>query len=73
MLVNHLPVTVCAPRKWQFFKGPMNFVDLLAIMPFYLSLFLAQLEDVLIIGKAGKIIRLIRWAGGYPKMELGLT
>ena len=52
--------SVCAPRKWRFFKGPMNLVDLLAIMPFYLSLFLAQLEDVLIIGKAGKIIRLIR-------------
>ena len=51
---------MCAPRKWRFFKGPMNLVDLLAIMPFYLSLFLAQLEDVLIIGKAGKIIRLTR-------------
>ena len=59
---------MCAPRKWQFFKGPMNFVDLLAIMPFYLSLFLAQLEDVLIIGKAGKIIRLIRWAGGQTRI-----
>ena len=43
----------------------MNFVDLLAIMPFYLSLFLAQLEDVLIIGKAGKIIRLIRWISKF--------
>ena len=51
---------VCAPRKWKFFKNPMNLVDVLAIIPFYLSIFLNQLEDIQIIGKAGKIIRLIR-------------
>ncbi len=50
----------CAPRKWKFFWNPMNVVDLLSIMPFYLSLFLVHLEDIQIIGKAGKIVRLIR-------------
>lgn len=50
----------CAPRKWKFFKNPMNMVDLLAIIPFYLALVLSQLEDIQIIGKAGKIVRLIR-------------
>ena len=38
----------------------MNLVDVLAIIPFYLSIFLNQLEDIQIIGKAGKIVRLIR-------------
>ncbi len=51
---------ICAPRKWRFFKNPMNLVDLFAIIPFYLAIFLSQLEDIQIIGKAGKIIRLIR-------------
>ena len=32
-------------------------VDLFAIIPFYLSIILEGLEDVEIIGKAGKIIR----------------
>ncbi len=37
----------------------MNLVDLFAIIPFYLTIFLNQLEDVQIIGKAGKVIRLV--------------
>ncbi len=38
----------------------MNLVDLFAIIPFYLTIFLNQLEDVQIIGKAGKVIRLVK-------------
>ena len=38
----------------------MNLVDILAIMPFYISLLLEGLEDFEIIGKAGKIVRLVR-------------
>ena len=44
----------CAPRKWKFFKNPMNLVDFCAIIPFYLALALNHLEDIQIIGKAGK-------------------
>lgn len=51
---------MCAPKKWKFFKSPMNIIDLLAVIPFYLTLVLGQLEDLKIIGKAGKIIRLAR-------------
>ena len=38
----------------------MNLVDIMAIIPFYLSLLLEGLEDFEIIGKAGKIVRLVR-------------
>jgi len=50
----------CAPRKWIFFKDPMNMVDLFAILPFYLTLVLDSMEDMQIIGKAGKLVRLVR-------------
>ena len=44
----------------ELFKAPMNMIDFLAIVPFYLSLLLEGLEDFEIIGKAGKIIRLVK-------------
>ena len=37
-----------------------NSVDFFALLPFYVSLVLEELEDYQIIGKAGKIIRLMR-------------
>ena len=46
----------------DFVKAPMNMIDFLAIVPFYLSLLLEGLEDFEIIGKAGKIIRLVKVA-----------
>ncbi len=49
----------CSPRKLRFVTQSMNLVDLFAIIPFYLTIFLAQLEDVQIIGKAGKVVRLV--------------
>ena len=44
--------TVC-PRKLKFVKNAMNMVDLLAVLPFYVSLVIEDLEDYEIIGKAG--------------------
>ena len=51
---------LCCPRKLKFFLQPMNLVDFLALLPFYVSLILEGLEDYEIIGKAGKMIRLMR-------------
>ena len=51
---------ICCPNKWRFFKNPMNMVDFLTIIPFYLTLVLDQLEDLQIVAKAGKTIRLVR-------------
>ena len=52
------------PIKLMISKAPMNMIDFLAIVPFYLSLLLEGLEDFEIIGKAGKIIRLVKVAVG---------
>ena len=30
-----------APQKWEFVKGAMNIIDVLAILPYYLDLFMS--------------------------------
>ena len=52
---------ILSPNKRKFVFNKMNMVDLLAIVPFYLALVLEGLEDMEIIGKAGKIVRLVRF------------
>ena len=70
-IIDHLAITfftaeyfarlILSPNKRKFLFNKMNMVDLLAIVPFYLALLLEGLEDMEIIGKAGKIVRLIRF------------
>ena len=44
---------------FRFLKETMNIIDMVAICPFYISLILEGLEDFEIIGKTGKMIRLV--------------
>merc|ERR1719474_424184 len=35
-----------SPNKWEFLKGPLNIVDVLAILPYYISLGLMDEEGI---------------------------
>lgn len=50
----------CAPRKCTFFLDAMNLIDFVTLLPFYISIILEELQDFEIIGKAGKILRLLK-------------
>jgi len=58
--LEFLTRAIVCPRKLKFLKRAMNIVDLLAVIPFFISILLEGLEDFEVIGKTGKIIRLVR-------------
>ena len=43
-LMEYLVRFICSPRKWRFFKQPMNLVDFFAIIPFMLDLVIGGLQ-----------------------------
>ena len=45
-LNESLLIILGAPQKWEFVKGAMNIIDVLAILPYYVSLFLMQPEEI---------------------------
>jgi len=57
---EYLTRLACSPDKLKFVAAPLNIVDLLAILPYFLSFAVDELKDTMVIGRAGKVLRLIR-------------
>ena len=57
--LNHIKIKITFSLRF-FYHRVMNMIDLLALVPFYVTLFLDQMDDIYLIGKTGKIIRLVR-------------
>jgi hypothetical protein len=43
-LLEYFVRLACSPLKWEFFKAPLNLVDLLAILPYFVSFIMEEMK-----------------------------